>query len=54
MDRIYLLVSMPEKFQDKFVNVISNLNAVNRESDGVTIEGQYGEKPEYVAIPQKK
>ena len=50
----YVLISIPEKFETKFYNMINNINRVNTESEGITIEGEYGEKPEYAAIPTIK
>ena len=51
MVRKFILISLPEKLQEKFNNMIKNLNRVNAESEGIAIEAEYGERPEYVAIP---
>jgi hypothetical protein len=54
MGRKYLLISIPEKFESKFDNMLKNLNAINNESDGIIIINKYNGKPEYVAIPKKE
>jgi hypothetical protein len=53
MARVFILISVPEKLQQKLNNMISNMNKLNIESEGIQIEGEYGEKPEYVAIPKE-
>jgi hypothetical protein len=53
MAKKFILISLPEKLQEKFNNMIKNLNRVNAESEGISIEGEYGEMPEYVAIPKE-
>jgi hypothetical protein len=53
MARQFVLISIPEDFKIKFNNLIKNINKVNSESEGLIIEEEYGEKPEYMAIPKK-
>jgi hypothetical protein len=53
MSRQFILISIPEKLKEKLVNMIKNFNRVNAESAGIIIEGEYGERPEYVAIPKE-
>jgi hypothetical protein len=53
MARQFILISIPEKLKEKLVNMIKNFNRVNAESEGIVVEGEYGEKPEYVAVPKE-
>lgn len=53
MARIFILISVPEKLKPKLDNMITNMNRLNIESEGIKIEGECGEKPEYVAIPKE-
>jgi len=52
-DRVYVSLSMPENFKDKFFGMIHNINAVNNDKE-VPIEiEQYYKKKKYAATPKK-
>jgi len=53
MERIYILLSIPKSFRDKFAGFLKNLNIVNAEGEPpVIIESIYGNTKDYAAIPK--
>jgi hypothetical protein len=52
-ERLYFIISIPIKFQDKFHGCLKNLNILNSDKEApVKIEGIYTKK--YAAIPKPK
>lgn len=49
-NKLYFMISIPEDFQEKFLNVLSNINKINSGSP-IKIEGVWIR--EYSALPKK-
>ena len=56
MSRKYILMSVPDKFMNKFANLVSNINILNDKTVDVKIEKIFNddEHPKYVATPKKE
>jgi len=52
-ERLYILVSIPQEFKDKFMGFMKNINTLNSDGDPpVRVEDAYIKK-KFAAVPKK-